>query len=227
MVKRYSKGILTIWLALSLTGCGAKEQAIIDNYGTDTGSVIETSTTGGASSNSVSEGSLSQKLGGTEYDWSASFTATGVSVDLNAHSEIKDTDQLPSYKISAVREEDIDEDTIVKNLLGSDTVKLDRDLDWKTGDSKELVHAAQALYFKYHQDEIKSLSYQEEMDLSKISGWMEEGDYYFHSYEGEYNRIDYQLLIGYDRKENAAHIAFFPKNLGDYFGNQNLDTIES
>ena len=123
MIKKYSKGILAMCLALSLAGCGAKEPATVEEYGNGTAGVTSSSSeiteaegAGSVSdvekidSGAVSEGSLSEKLGGTEHRWEASFTANGIDVNVSADAMVGDVEQLPSYKISKISEEDQSED---------------------------------------------------------------------------------------------------------------------
>lgn len=118
----------------------------------------------GSTAAAVSEGKLSQKLGGTTYEWGTSFTASGVNVN--------------------------------------------------------------SLYYQYHRDKIESLSYEEQAAITTSEGWCEEG-FTIHTYEGTYQGIEYELFIGYDRQYNKRMISLYPKNIGEYFGNEKLDSILS
>ena len=240
MIKKYSKGILAMCLALSLAGCGAKEPATVEEYGNGTAGVTSSSSeiteaegAGSVSdvekidSGAVSEGSLSEKLGGTEHKWDASFTANGIDVNVSAEVQVGDTEQLPSYKISKISEEDQSEDEIVKNLLGDSAQKMDRKLSGADGDSVELINAVLRTYISYNHDEYDKLSYEEQWELDEVPGWVDSENYYIHTYEGTYEGMDYQLYVGYDHMSNMRSIAFFPKNLGEYLGNPNLDYIMS
>lgn len=248
MIKKFKSGIILSCLALSLAGCGGKEQYTVDEYANSNSeeAVVAsgTSSEGSESSNTespdsesaapegttaaaVSEGKLSQKLGGTTYEWGTSFTASGVNVNLNAHSEIKDTDSLPVYKVSLLKESDLNEDEVVKNIFGDSAKKIDRQLDYSNGDSEELVSDVNTLYYQYHRDKIESLSYEEQAAITTSEGWCEEEGFTIHTYEGTYQGIEYELFIGYDRQDNTRMISLYPKNIGEYFGNEKLDTIAS
>lgn len=248
MIKKFKSGIILSCLALSLAGCGGKERYTVDEYansnseetevasGTSSGAsessnsespYSESAASEGTTAAAVSEGKLSQKLGGTTYEWGTSFTASGVNVNLNAHSEIKDTDSLPVYKVSLLKESDMNEDEVVKNIFGDSAKKIDRQLDYNNGDSAELISDINSLYFNYHSDKIESLSFEEEMAISSAEGWCEEDGFTIHTYEGTYQGIEYELFIGYDRQDNTRMISLYPKNIGEYFGNEKLDTIAS
>ena len=248
MIKKFKSGIILSCLALSLAGCGGKEQYTVDEYantnseetvvasGTSSEASessntespdLESTASEGSTAAAVSEGKLSQKLGGTTYEWGTSFTASGVNVNLNAHSEIKDTDSLPVYKISLLKESDMNEDEVVKNFFGDSAKKIDRQLDYNNGDSAELISDINSLYFNYHSDKIESLSFEEEMAISSAEGWCEEDGFTIHTYEGTYQGIEYELFIGYDRQDNTRMVSLYPKNIGEYFGNEKLDTIAS
>lgn len=241
MFKKYGKGIVSLCLALSLAACGGKEQYTVEEY--DVGSGVESGKMSDVTSDDVisfedgtasdaasgtslqSDGTLSQKLGETTHVWETAFSASGIDVKVEATSEVADTDELPVYKEEDMKESDLDEEKIVNNLFGGSGKKIERDLDVSDGDSLELIRAVNQLYYAYYLDEIKDLSYEAQMDIKTAKGWHEEDDFYIHTYEGTYNNKDYELFIGFDRQYSDAYIALFPKSIGDYFGNPEVDTI--
>ena len=124
--KKINKGIIAMLLAVSLTGCGAKQTDTVEEYGGTAQSVTVSSEVKGdaeADPSSFGEGSLVDKLGGAESDLQGDFSAGGISVSINAHASVTDTEQLPSYRIKTIKEEDIKEDEIVNNLLGAGAEK--------------------------------------------------------------------------------------------------------
>ena len=58
-----------------------------------------------------------------------------------------------------------------------------------------------------------------------MPGWIDNENYYIHVYEGDVDGVTYQLALGYDKQVNLAYMGYFPKNVGDYLGNSNLDTV--
>ncbi len=238
MFKKYSKGIIAMCLALSLAGCGKGESYTVADYEVNPNEEVsasaeissEAETSGDFDSGEdnapelQSDGSLSKKLGDLSHDWATSFSAAGMTVNLNAHSELKDSENLPIYKVSTVKESDINEEEIVKNIFGDSAKKIQRDLDKNDGDSALLVEWIQHLYFGVHPEEVEGLSYEEQLAKNTVPGWIEEDGYYIHSYEGKYRELDYEFFLGYDKRNNAVYTALFPNYLGDYFHNQEIDT---
>ncbi len=241
MVKKISKGLLALCLAVFMTGCGS-EPAEIADYGNGTeGTVSGTSTvtegesedksedttdndkTEKADKAEVEDGSLADKLGGTECNWDTSFTASGVSIDVKAHIEINDTEQLPSYKISTVEESEMNEEGIVKNLLGDSAKKLDRELSIDDGDSELVIQGICRLYLRYRDNGGEQPQLGEV--ITTAPGWVDEEKYFVHTYEGTNDGVDYQLFLGYDKENKVEHISFFPKTPGECIGKPDLDYV--
>ncbi|MBO6166568.1 MAG: hypothetical protein J6O17_09430 [Eubacterium sp.] len=241
MFKKYSKRVLAMCLALSLAGCGKGESYTVADYEVNANEEVSASTEisseAGTSTDSASgadeitelqsEGCLSKKLGDLSHDWAASFSTAGIDVNLNAHSEIMDTDELPVYRVSELKESDINEEEIVKNIFGDSAKKIEGDLDKNTGDSALVVEQIQHLYFGIHPEEVQGLSFEEQMAKNTAPGWVDEENYHIHTYEGTYQNTEYQLFLGYEKSYNSAYIALFPKYLGNYFNNQEIDTAVS
>ena len=241
MFKKYSKGIIAMCLALALAGCGKGESYTVADYevnpNEEASASAEISSEAETSSDSVSgadstgelqsEGDLSKKLGNLSHDWAASFSTNGITVNLNAHSEIQDSNALPVYRVSEMNESSFNEEEIVKNVFGDSAQEIKRDLDKNDGDSALLVEQIQHLYFGFHPEEVEGLSYEEQVAKNTVPGWIEEDGYYIHTYEGTYQDIEYELFLGYEQQYHSAYIALFPKNLGDYFHNHDIDTAAS
>ena len=234
--KKINKGIIAMLLAVSLTGCGAKQTDTVEEYGGTAQSVtvgasedeaVSSEVKGDAEADpsSFGEGSLVDKLGGAESDLQGDFSAGGISVSINAHASVTDTEQLPSYRIKTIKEEDIKEDEIVNNLLGAGAEKADRALNTDNGDSLELIESMLQLYYHYNQELTEGKNRDMESSSFDMPGWIDNENYYIHVYEGDVDGVTYQLALGYDKQVNLAYMGYFPKNVGDYLGNSNLDTV--
>ena len=237
--KKINKGIIAMLLAVSLTGCGAKQTDTVEEYGGTVQSVTvgesevatgssEVSAEVSADPGSYLEGSLSDKLGGEEADFKGDFTIGDISVNIDAHVSVRDTEQLPSYKIRKIEKSDFNEEEIVGGLLGAGAEKADRDLSLENGDSSELIDSMLGLYLTYNEEARKaaeSKTRDEEVSNSNMPGWIDDENYYIHTYEGDVNGVTYQLSLGFDKRDNTAFIGYFPKKVGDFLGNSNIDTV--
>ena len=130
MVKKISRGLLALCLSVFMTGCGSDKVEVAD-YGnieetSDASTLTEEQLSEETGDTTVKEpvdmsadedGSLVDNLGGAEHYWESTFTASGISVDVKINVEVKDTEELPSYKVSTIEESEINESEIVKNLL--------------------------------------------------------------------------------------------------------------
>ncbi len=237
--KKINKGIIAMLLAISLTGCGAKQTETVEEYGGTVQSVTvgesevetgssEVSAEGSADPGSYLEGSLSDKLGGEEANLKGDFTIGDISVNIDAHVSVRDTEQLPSYKIRKIEESDFKEEETVSSLLGAGAEKADRVLSVDNGDSSELIDSMIGLYLTYNEEAAEaaeSKTRDEEVSNSNMPGWVDDENYYIHTYEGDVNGVTYQLSLGFDKRDNTAFIGYFPKKVGDFLGNSNIDTV--
>jgi len=138
--------------------------------------------------------------------------------------EVNDTEELPSYKVSTIEESEINESEIVKNLLGDSARKIERELSIAEGDSEIVVQGINGLYRQYNSVSGDNLKLPEEvMTASTAPGWQDEEEYFIHTYEGMSDGVEYELFLGYDKKEKAEYVAYFPKNPGEVLGNPDLD----
>lgn len=237
MVKKISRGLLALCLSVFMTGCGSNKVEVAD-YGnieetSDASTLTEEQLSEETEDTTVKEpvdmsadedGSLVDKLGGAEHYWESTFTASGISVDVKINVEVKDTEELPSYKISTIEESEINESEIVKNLLGDSAKKIERELSIAEGDSETVIQGINGLYLQYNSVSGDDLKLPEEvMTASTAPGWQDEEEYFIHTYEGMSDGVEYELFLGYDKKEKAEYVAYFPKNPGEVLGNPDLD----
>lgn len=160
-------------------------------------------------------GKLSDKLGGTELSFSKEFTVGDTPVSMNIDYQVPDKDEIPICKVTKLTEEDVHEEEIVKNLLGETAVALkDKDvLDPEEGDSDRISNYVSSILALTTNNGVYQGS----------AAWYEDADLFLHTYEGTKDGIAYQLMVGYDRKNNEKYVVFYPKNMGDIVGDSSLD----
>jgi hypothetical protein len=225
MIKKKSliAGVLCAMFVLG--GCG--KSAEIEEYGN--GKIEATSETEGDTSNNTEEKTETVKNGdaaGIVYKkQSSSENTESVSAEIIKPIEWRDNfdvdggklkgdvyidytpvpvSKLPVYNYKKMGPSDINEEEIVKNLFGETAVKKTTAFD--IDDSSELLNS----YFDFYWSCISNIT-----DTVSCEGWVDNEDYYFHTYEGTYKNVDCQLLFGYSYTTNATLIAMYPKNPGD------------
>jgi len=124
------------------------------------------------------------------------------------------------YKINPISEGNMNEDDIVKKLLGDSAVKLDGSGERKyltidDKDSTEIIYTG--LWILYHNN-VKVNYASRSLPINN-----DEPTVSLNIYEGTRNNIPYQLLISYSKNYNELIIACHPKNIGDIVGNSELD----
>ena len=235
--------VIVITSMFLLTGCGKKD-IVLDEYGNGSAETADeissADTTGNGSGNSLDNSSesdqesgqdssdamgktLAEKLGGEIIEYHEDFSIGTKSANLDVRYSVRETDRLCEYKVKRIQESDIKEDDIVKNLFGDTGAKLTdsgRDkLDVDNGDSSFIIYSNMYSAFKHNHD----------IDFSKdgIPSWIDTDEYFLHNYEGEYNHIPYELMLGYSTKYSEMYIAFYPKNISDISGDAELDNFQT
>ena len=227
-VKRCAAAILAAMLLL--TGCGEKE-AVVEDYGTgeatevatESGTVESSSEEDSTEENNLAGGTLSEKLGGKELAFKDEFTVGSKTAKIDVRYPVQETDNLCSYKVNKIKQSDIKEDEIVKNLFGDTAKKIIDDgrdtLSEDQGDSYFIVYSN--MYADYYNGI--------ELDGKQqvCPAWIDGDDFYVHNYEGDYNSISYELMIGYSSTLKEMYIAFYPKKISDITGDANLNYYET
>lgn len=231
--------IATFSISMFLSGCG-KNTDDFTEYGTN----VEVSDTDGGedsgtnkvdasendaenvtSNKSIGDsksGMLSDKLGGKELEYSKDFTIGGKPADINVKLQVDETDTLPIYKVTEITEADVHEDEIVTNLFNGTGVALNSDnkefLNAEDGDSSGIISLIRGLC-SYHSKNFGNSA------GDSVQAWIDDDQFYLHTYEGMRNGIEYQLIVGYSNKYHEKYVALYPKKLGDLAGDASLDTL--
>ena len=217
------KKALALMLALTLmsSGCGKTETEVTD-YGQISDSEVESSD---SSSGAVEESSgkgISDMLGGTELEASKSFEIAGVNASVDVAYNAKDLKNLSVYKVDSISEDKVDEDAIVKSLLGDSATLIsatDGKKYLKTDDDDSSYVINTGLWILYHND-VKANYFSGSLPLDT-----DDSTVFLHVYEGERNQIPYELLISYSKNFNELIVSCYPKKLGAVVGNEDLEDL--
>ena len=209
--------ILAAAMVMSLNACGNKDSYEIAEYGTET---ADTSKEAGEPENEAGvEGTLDDRLGGSEFTFQKDITVRGVNVSFDINYKIyNEIDRIPIYSVRSVTEDDIQEEEIVNNIFGDSAEKLDeegRELSVENGDSLRIIESGMNAYASFLNRNY-SMGY-------KCAAWVEEEDFFIHTYEGSYRDVPYQMMIIYDREYEGIYYSLYPKNPGDVIGNDTCD----
>lgn len=227
-------------LTMIISGCGKREEDFdIDYYGGSekTGDVVEGIEADDMSDeNDISDedevstdnsgsdiGPLADRLGGKELIFNDSLNVNGAAININLkYIASEDITSIPTFRGSPIRENDVNEEEIVKNIFGDTAVALsgsnERKMEEKSDkESPQIISDMQTLVFRYVRDS-------EYVNYLNLSSWIEKNDYYLHVYEGEYHGSNYQLLIGYWESYNELFISLYPKDFSEVLNDSSIDT---
>ena len=131
-----------------------------------------------------------------------------------------DTDELPAWRVSSVTQEGIHESEIVHNLLGDNATEIRGTVSLGAGDAELVVGACRDFIGRYENSNQDDDPFYRDYDNPnhQWKAWEDGEDYFWHTYEGTYLDMDYQLMIGYLGEYHQKVISFFPKNAGDLVG---------
>lgn len=241
--------IVLTCLALCCTACG-KETEQVTGYGGQ-GTTAESKTTSADTENSekttvdaTTEAmrvghKLSDWLGGKELNWQETFSIGSYSVEANLSYRFVDTEEereeclekgfipaydteeLPAYRVTSITKDKVFEAEVVKNLLGADAKEVQGQIGRLNGDSGMVVDAVTDFYYRYNENAVVN---HEDKQVT-FPAWEDGEDYFWHTYEGKYMDIDYQLMIAYSEEAHQKVISFFPKNPGLLTGEPDLSEI--
>ena len=185
-------------------------------------------------SDAINGHKLSDWLGGKSLTWNNNFAAGYVPVDVNFtlgivedQEELEkqyqkepssvvlwDTNELPAWRVTRITRENVHEEKIVQNLFGDSAKKVERNLSLNLGDAKGIIDVCSRCQIMVNQAG-KPGNDNYSPDSQEVSAEKVGEDYYWHTYEGTYLGINYQLTVGYLGSEHQKILALYPKNLGD------------
>ena len=200
---------LLLCILISLPGCGNQAENVTD-YGGETASTKTPpeSTTADATRISVlpdvqTEGDpISQD----------SFSHAGKTVELSITSVTRDSDYLSTYKVAKVTKDLVHETEVIKKLFGDTTKEIHGNVSAADVSVGLIGHLNGRIALAYQELWQKCIS---EEPADSFPTWEDGEDFFWHTYEGTYDGVTYQLLIAYFEDLKRKQIIFYPKNPGD------------
>ncbi|SEP89164.1 hypothetical protein SAMN02910369_00784 [Lachnospiraceae bacterium NE2001] len=219
MFKKHKKIVgLALALMLMTSGCGSTPTEVTD-YGQTSESLTSEGEDGSAVEESAGKG-ITDMLGGTELEASKSFQIAGKNATVNVIYNAKNLQNLSVYKVDSISESNLDEDAIVKTLLGDTAERITASDDKKylkydDGDSSYVINTS--LWILYHNG-VKTNYFTDSVPLDT-----DDPSVFLHFYEGERNGIQYQLMVSYSKNYNELIISCYPKKVGEVVGDDSID----
>ena len=213
--------LLSSLICLCLAGCGNNQSTDINDYGPGTGA--ETDSENDSDTGVSTNENLSDMLGGTELSYNNSFSLGSKQISVNVSYNIEGTESLSEYLVEAVSEDQIDEQHIVESFFGDTAIPFNAGdtLDQENGDSIYPIMASQMIAFNNTNSGNDVTAW-----TSKGDAWVDEGNYYIHTYNGTYRNTDYQLLVSYSNNTNDLVVVLFPINIGELSGNPSCESMD-
>ena len=207
------------------TGCG-KESENISDYGTESGTSVSTSDGTDSNSGNTTEKktevpeprngrNLSEQLGGSSFTYSQDFMIGNYNAKIDLKYFVTESETLPSWSMREITEDRVYEKEVVSAILGDTAKEVKRNLSDAQGDSGEVIGVARDVYYTYTGDETAT-------GEETFPGWVEEEQYFIHTYEGKYMGMDYEVCVAYRKSNKSKVIGFGPKNWGDISGDPAL-----
>ena len=217
-------------LALCLTACGKEAETVTDYGGEDTRKTTAGSTSGengseeNATSSDSTEGSSGSKVAALpapqvdgEPIYEESFDLNGKPVEISIKTLERDADHFHSCQMKEVKTDSEYEKNLVQRVFGDTAKEVKRDLSLEEGDSELIMDTIKSGMFSISGD--TSI-----WNKTTVPGWDDEAAYPYHTYEGIYRDIDYQLLITV-AGDYGRRISLYPKHPGDVIGVPECDTL--
>ncbi len=235
------KAIRSVAIMLTLTmlisGCGKKEDDFdVDYYGGTAGNVSGSEEASGDTEGDSEEdtavnastgkdvGNLAERLGGENLQFDDSINVNGAVINFKlSYTASTAIQSIPTFKGSPIRDTDVKEEEIVNNLFGDKAVALtganERKFTENSDENSELlISDYQSLVFRYNVND-------EYVNYSNLPSWQDKDDCYYHTYEGEYLGIEYQLLISYSSSFHTMTVLLYPKDLTKLAGDDAIDAM--
>ena len=240
-IRKLSCRLLSFVLALTLvlSGCGeeGEKEYVVEDYEIAGGN----KTAGGSAEKEEGEtsqdipvnseqGSIKERLG-EKTSFQDAFSIGGISADINVNYNPIEigglTDKLPSYKVAEIAENDVDEEGIVNRIFGDTAGKMNGNLKVDAGDSEYIIRAFTEMLYEFSGEAPDVDMFMGGLigEVTESQAWIEEEDYFIHTYEGLYNEIEYQLMIAYSRVKKYKVVSLFPKHVSDLVDDPNIEGV--
>jgi len=226
------KGLAAVTiLALLCSACGKQEAEKITGYGEAGTTAVEAAASEGNDPEQgtpepdVTESGPTGDLPPMQFSgdpiWEGNTSLDGIPVEISINQLVRDTDILHVFRLTTITEDRVREKETVKNIFGDTAKEVKRTLSLSGGDALRLIWDAGG-YISQNAGEY-SFDYSEK---STAESWVDNSEYYWHTYEGMYLDTEYQLGIGYNKESCEKMLSLYPKNPGDAIGVPSCDRAD-
>ena len=217
---------ISLCLGCLLSGCGRQSDTVTD-YGKASADQI-------AEKDGEHEGNTEEiiRIPETNADgtpvWEKSFAVEDVPISISINSIQNTIDQLRAYRSLLITEDNVHEDEVVSGLFGDTAEKITCKMGEFDGQLTNATYWITWLYIAYHPEVVVKesngvISYPSD----DFPLWMDEENGWYHLWQGQYQNVTYQLLIGYDREKGRKDICFWPVNPGEMIGRPECTDVSS
>ena len=210
---------------LILSGCGEKTPETVEDYG-GTSSEAKEEARGLVTFPRTYENPYETDEPQVVYE--ETFAAEDVPVEIHLKSVTWDTDQTFVRPVQALTRDRITEDKLVRDFFGGTETKVDRTLEDR--DPFNLGDIIRAFMLLYQPDSVSATISEYGLTTYEFSGlptWEDGSDYFFHTWEGKHDGVDYWLFLGWREDLHSEYIRFYPKNPGELIGDATYSEMSS
>lgn len=218
MAKYKKTAALLLAMILTFSACGDKKTVV-----TDYGQASE-SDSDDESGDFKQEGSgkkLSEMLGGTQLSYKKDFDLDGRNVTIDVSYDVSETEKLSIVKVEKLDNSQFNEADLVSKILGDSAKPLDgadrNMLRESDGDSAMIITTIQYVMARNGE----SISTRD----GASPAWNDGGDYYYHTYEGTHDGVNYQLVVSYSKKENEFVFGYYPTDFSQIAESSDVDSF--
>jgi len=224
--KDYKWIVLSLCIIFSLSGCDKQADTVTD-YGKTS---AEQTTEKDAEHEDNTE--LMNRVPETNADgtpvWEKNFAIENVPISISINSIQNTIDQLRAYRSLLITEDNVHEDEVVRGLFGDTAEKLTCKMGEYDGQLTRAAYKTSSLYISYHPEvAVKEPNGVISYPSDDFPLWLDEENGWYHLWQGQYQDVMYQLLIGYDREKGRKDICFWPVNPGEMIGRPECTDVSS
>ena len=229
------KAAATLAFCLAFSGCGAKADEVVTDYG-DQDISSEEATSEDVEAFLQADG----EDGAVNLDLilNEDFEEGGISYNIfSTYSKETNLNNLKKYTVAKISDSEETEQKIVESIFGDTGKQVKTISNEKAGEFVSFLNKYKTIksiiekeprnkeydnfecVVNYDEDTVPTPGDAQSYD------WVDNDNYYIHIYEGQYEGARFGLMIAYDKVEQARYIYFNPVNIEEYYPGKNLKTV--
>ena len=231
----------TLAFCLALSGCGAKGNTVVSDYG-DMEISSEESSPGSAKETSTEDPNAFLTAEGEDGNVQLDlilfedFEENDITYSIfSNYSSKKNLNEMHKYSVARISDSEELEKDIVESLFGDTGKKVTTISNEKYDEYVSFLNKYKSyksiLEKKPRNSEYDNFECVVNYDPVLTPGdavsydWVDNDNYYIHIYEGQYNDVRFGLMIAYDKVEQARYIYFNPVSVEEYYPGKNIKTV--